>query len=341
MVFSKSRCSRCNLAPRYERAGVRGQLAVATGMANSGPAYQPPDPTRAGIRQTWVEYARSFTVEWAAACCISMLMGAVLLGCGALLAWPLRSLSDAVLTAVDTIGAPARGGANDTVTQAARAETPLVLQSVWDFAAKDYGNITTSPAFPGMLSIAYFFSSCLPYMLIDMLPASVPVIGSLKQYKVQKDKPVEWEHIWKTLRTTMYMTVGLQIPGLAHQLVTQGPWPYYVGPHVCMTQCSHMTLPEKAPSVLEVVLHLFLCLWLMDILYFFYHKHHHQRTWRYGLLLYKHIHGVHHEWRAPFAWCTQYLHPIELSFTGLASILSPIIVNAHPCVGRISITHPP
>ena len=30
----------------------------------------------------------------------------------------------------------------------------------------------------------------------------------------------------------------------------------------------------------------------------------------------------------------RYLHPIELSFTGLASIIAPVIVNAHPCVPR-------
>jgi hypothetical protein len=299
--------------------------------------YQPPDPTIPAKRQTWVEYAKGFTREWAWACTVSIILGACLLAFGVLLAWPLRTLSASVLSTVETLGAAngtalANATASASVGGGAESPPPLLLQPVWDFAAKDYGRITSSPAFPGGLSIAYFFASCLPYMAIDMLPASVPVIGSLKRYKVQQDQPVEWPHVWATLRTTMYMTVGLQIPGLAHQLVSQGPWPYYIGPHVCLTQCSHMTLPDKAPSVPELLLHLFLCLWLMDLLYFLYHRHHHQRTWRYGLLLYKHIHGIHHEWRAPFAWCTQYLHPIELSFTGLASILSPIIVNTHPCV---------
>ena len=197
-------------------------------MTGERSSYQPPDPTRASNRQTWTEYDCGFTVEWAAACCISILMGAILLACGALLAWPLRTLSASILAALGSLDAPQRAPGSSNATAAA---APL-LQSVWDFAAKDHSNITTSPAFPGMLSITYFFLSCLPYTSIDMLPASMPIISRLKQYKVQQDKQVEWEHVWKTLRTTLYMTVGLQIPGLVHQLVMQGPWPYYVGPHV-------------------------------------------------------------------------------------------------------------
>ena len=279
--------------------------------------------------------------EWAFACWLSVFMGAVILGCGAALGWPLRALSASVLSGVEALGAGAEAGsaADNGTARGAAGDGRLLLQGVWDVLAKDYGHVTTSPAFPGALSVTYFFSSCMPYMAFDMLPATVPLIRVAKRYKVQQEKPVQWPHVAKTVATTLYMTVGLQLPGLAHQLVTQGPWPYYVGPHVCLTNCSHMRLPELAPSVPELVLHLFLCLWLMDLLYFTYHRHHHQRTWRYGLLLYKHVHGIHHEWRAPFAWCTQYLHPIELAFTGLASILSPIIISAHPSAAP-SPTHP-
>lgn len=272
----------------------------------------------------WAAYLRSFTLEWAFACSLSVAMGALLLGFGACLAWPLRALSDGVLSSsFAELGGVVGAAVPENETRVGGAGGPgewLMLQGVWDWASKDFGRITTSPAFPGALSICYFFASCLPYTALDMLPGSTPVIGRLKSYKVQQDKPVEWSQVWKTVGCTLYMTFGLQIPGLCHQLVTQGPWPYYIGPQVCLTDCSHMTLPEKAPSVAEVVLHLFMCLWLMDLLYFLYHRHHHQRTWRYGLLLYKHVHGIHHEWRAPFAWCTQYLHPIELGFTGLASV---------------------
>jgi len=149
----------------------------------------------------------------------------ILLGCGALLAWPLRALSASVLFGVDALAATNVTATNATAAAGAAAvgAGPLLLQPAWDFAAKDYGHITSSPAFPGALSISYFFSSCLPYMALDMLPAWLPGVGTLKAYKVQQDKPVrcsltfrslfahfltslltqvEWKDIWKSFRET-------------------------------------------------------------------------------------------------------------------------------------------
>ena len=240
---------------------------LRTGMRGEGSAYQPPDPTRASSRQTWTEYARGFTVEWAEACCISILVGALLLAGGVMLAWPLRTLSGTILAVLDRLDAPQRGFGESNATAAG---APL-LQSVWDFAAKDYSHMTTSPAFPGVLSITYFFLSCLLYMAIDMLPTSVPVISRLKQYKVQQDKQVEWAHVWKTLCRTLYMTIGLQIPGVVHQLVAQGPWPYYVGPHVptpytirvcpsvCLSVCLSVSLSLSLSLCLSLCLSVSLC----------------------------------------------------------------------------------
>lgn len=166
-----------------------------------GGSYQPPDASTAVERQSWAQYAGSFSAEWAFACAVSAVLGGVLLGCGVLLAWPLRALSASVLSGVGALG---DASATASLGNGTAAPPPLLLlQPAWDFAAKDYGHITSSPAFPGALSIAYFFASCLPYMALDMLPAWLPVIGSLKQYKVQPDKPVEWKDIRKSFRACM------------------------------------------------------------------------------------------------------------------------------------------
>ena len=53
---------------------------------------------------------------------------------------------------------------------------------------------------------------------------------------------------------------------------------------------------------------------------------------RFGNLLYKHIHALHHTYRAPFVWVTQYVHPVELIATGLFAITGPMVLGAHPLV---------
>ena len=47
--------------------------------------------------------------------------------------------------------------------------------------------------------------------------------------------------------------------------------------------------------------------------------------------LYKHIHCVHHRFRAPTAMCCVYAHPLEFVFGNLLPIAAgPILTNAHP-----------
>ena len=282
-----------------------------------------------------------------------MVLGLLLVGI--VLGVPLRMLSHCLLhgetpSFPDSVRAMPPG--NWSLTAVPVNGTPgsegRLLQGVWDFASKDCGYVTSSPIFPGLLpqlprvtlfkrwrkhafcaccagalSISFFFCSLAPYCVLDWMRH--------QRYKCQKDMEARtWSNALRSIGYTLQMTVGLQVPGLVYQSYTQGPWPYYIGPHVCVSRCNSHTLPNRAPSVLEMALHLLMCLFLMDLLYFLYHRHHHRGTWRYANLLYKHVHAVHHEWRSPFAWCTQYLHAVELAATGMFSIASPVIVGAHP-----------
>ena len=47
-------------------------------------------------------------------------------------------------------------------------------------------------------------------------------------------------------------------------------------------------------------------------------------------MLYKHVHAVHHEYRAPFAWVTQHEHVLELIPVSVWSVLVPVGLRCHP-----------
>jgi hypothetical protein len=256
-------------------------------------------------------FRSGYTLEWFTTCCLSFSMVLGLVGFGAILGVPLRLLSDSILHgrvarfpdglmvhAPASNRTPAMGTEGLGGSPGGDGNGRVVLQGLWELAAVDYAPITTSPAFPGLLAITYFFCSVMPYWVLDVL--------SHRRYKCQPEvEASSWLNTLKAIGYVLQITVGLQVPGVIYQSVTQGPWPYYVGPHVCIANCSYMALPETAPSLGELVLHLLMCLWLMDLLYFIYHRHHHRGTWRYANLLYKHVHSVHHEWRSPFAWCAR------------------------------------
>ena len=71
-------------------------------------------------------------------------------------------------------------------------------------------------------------------------------------------------------------------------------------------------LDERAHN--RVVVHLLLCFVVFDACYFAWHRLHHVSP-----LLYKHIHSVHHEYRAPFCWVTQHEHVLKRPDTYIGS----------------------
>lgn len=86
-----------------------------------------------------------------------------------------------------------------------------------------------------------------------------------------------------------------------------------------------MYLPPLAPTLWEFCWHNVAALAIFDTEYFIWHSTHHKIRF-----LYKHVHSVHHQYHAPNAWVTQYLHPWELVSVGIFTATSPRIFGAHP-----------
>jgi len=95
----------------------------------------------------------------------------------------------------------------------------------------------------------------------------------------------------------------------------------------CFFECTEENLktPSAPPSVVEFLVHMFFCVVVMDASYWYYHWMCHRHRG-----LYRNIHALHHEYRAPFALVTQHAHPLELLATGAFSVTAPVACSAHP-----------
>jgi sterol desaturase/sphingolipid hydroxylase (fatty acid hydroxylase superfamily) len=84
-------------------------------------------------------------------------------------------------------------------------------------------------------------------------------------------------------------------------------------------------MPTAAPQLGILLLHLLVCFLLFDASYFLWHWCHHASP-----VLYKHIHSLHHQYRAPFVWVTQHEHALELLPVSLWSVTIPMALGCHP-----------
>ena len=179
------------------------------------------------------------------------------------------------------------------------------LQIIWDLR-KGYEVYLSSPLFPIILSIVYYFVSVIPWTIIDLYGQNWKWI---RNRKIQPEKEVTWPHVKKAIKLTCWNNVIYILP----MSVAQWVW------------SPDIVLPEKAPGLVEFTLHQFLALVIFDFEYWVWHTVHHKIRF-----LYRHVHALHHEYHAPSSWVTQYLHPWELISVGAFTTTSPWIFKAHP-----------
>ena len=131
-------------------------------------------------------------------------------------------------------------------------------------------------------------------------------IPSLNKYKIQKDKVRNNNDIIKCIKHVALYESLLFIP-LA-----------LVGGDLSKIFGLTYTLP--LPSFLTIFWMLLFCFLVDDAWQF----------WNHYLLhtpfLYRHVHKIHHEFKAPFALVSNYFHPIELFSNSVGSFIGPFLL---------------
>ena len=191
----------------------------------------------------------------------------------------------------------------------------VFLQPFWDYLRNSYGTFLSSPCFPILWGIGTYSVFCLVYFVFDLAGPRWPWIHS---HKIDSRREIPWEEVKKVLYYSLKNNVIFVLPTSVIQI-----WTTPV-----------IDLPEKAPSLIEMAWHMALCLFIYDTEYYFWHIAHHKIRF-----LYRTIHALHHEIRPPFAFATQYMHPIEVFFTAFFTVSTPLLLGVHPLTNWIWIAY--
>jgi sterol desaturase/sphingolipid hydroxylase (fatty acid hydroxylase superfamily) len=202
------------------------------------------------------------------------------------------------------------------------ASSAPALQPVWDWLVKRDTALSTlvrTPFFPGLLSALYYFAACSPWVLLQLLGART---GDKFQAKAQQG-PRDWGPV---LLLTLKHHLLFVVPGLLANWHSRGPWFATSHGGVCWEDCDgEVLLPDAAPALLEVGIHVGVCFVVFDASYGLWHALHHVSP-----PLYRHVHSMHHEYRAPFSFVTQYETLVEMAPVSMWSMMVPMGLGCHP-----------
>ncbi|XP_045893073.1 cholesterol 25-hydroxylase-like protein 1, member 1 [Micropterus dolomieu] len=192
-----------------------------------------------------------------------------------------------------------------------------LLQPFWDYLLFHHLPLISSPFFPVLLTFSSYVFFSIPFAALDLLGERLP---SVYQYKIQPDRLPTVGMMVKIFMSSLYKHIFFVLPAVT------------IGIFILPTP----TLPQEAPTLCEVVIDGLAVLLVFDTQYYIWHYIHHKQP-----QLYRWIHAIHHEYRAPFSWSTEHLSIPELMAVGLWSNQDPILLKCHPltawCVTVVSV----
>eukprot|EP01080_Neovahlkampfia_damariscottae_P002455 gene2455-3165_t len=180
-------------------------------------------------------------------------------------------------------------------------EASLFLQPFYDHLITNYGNILASQTFRVVYPIGFYFVLISIFTFFD-------ITKLFSGNRLHPEFKIESKHLWNTFKSTMKNNLFFVLPLSMFAIVFLPP----------------ITLPKVAPTISELLIHLFISFVLFDFIYFVWHWLHHKSE-----TLYKFGHEFHHQYRKPFALVTQHLHWSELLATTLMSVGIPEIIGLH------------
>eukprot|EP00182_Erythrolobus_australicus_P006982 CAMPEP_0185839752 /NCGR_PEP_ID=MMETSP1353-20130828/15097_1 /TAXON_ID=1077150 /ORGANISM="Erythrolobus australicus, Strain CCMP3124" /LENGTH=313 /DNA_ID=CAMNT_0028538967 /DNA_START=42 /DNA_END=983 /DNA_ORIENTATION=+ len=148
----------------------------------------------------------------------------------------------------------------------------------------------------------FYWGSYVPFFVMDQIPA-------LRRWKIQPDVVNTGVTQWKCAKLIImnHLAVVLPLVFLSHLFEGAGS----------------LQADAELPTLATIALQVLVCFVIEDFLFYWGHRALHTR------LLYRLVHHVHHEFSAPLGLAAEYAHPVEVIFLGMATVVGPLLVNAH------------
>lgn len=172
----------------------------------------------------------------------------------------------------------------------------------WDNMLNNYSAFMIASVFTFFIHEAAYFLAYVPWLVLDLIP-------QMRKYKLQPMKVNTGSVHWSCFKSIVYNHVCVQFPMMIvfHAVATTGVF----------------TMETPLPSFKSL-------LWQVPVFYviedFYFYWIHRFLHWK---RIYKYVHKVHHEYKAPFGLAAEYAHPIETIFLGIGSVLGPFIFARH------------
>jgi hypothetical protein len=178
-----------------------------------------------------------------------------------------------------------------------------LLQPLWNYILHNWGDVVSLWFFPAVLGWFVYFGVGFYFTLKD--------VGPFRSEATRLHKGDNWPTWYRVIKIG-----GIQ--AAAYALINLALW-------FCFP--FHRTMPELAPTVLELVRDFCLSILIGDFLFYLGHIMLHKM-----FFLYKHVHHVHHRFKTDlFSWCAGWVHPFELTIFAFCMIVSPsMLFPVHP-----------
>jgi len=177
------------------------------------------------------------------------------------------------------------------------------LEAQWLWLYSLHSNpILVTAAIAFILHEVVFFGGWIPFMICDYIP-------SLQKYKLQPDKSISRQQLWKCIRGVLFQHYFIQSP-------------LVLAFHPTGEMFGLRILEVPFPSWWQIAWQVAFCAVFEDTYHYWFH-----RALHWGPL-YKHIHKQHHEYSAPFGLAAEYAHPLETLILGMGTI-TPMLLLAY------------
>ncbi len=174
--------------------------------------------------------------------------------------------------------------------------------TVWAYAREHHMPILSSPFFHSGLMVYMYLVTTVPYLIVDL-------VHGCRQMKIQSGRYAQPMHLLRAIGYYLLSELCVYLP------LTLAP---------ILTHVESKPLPEMPPTLGEFLWDVGIILLVSDLAFYVAHYAMHMP------FMYRWVHYMHHEFRAPFALSTQAHHPIESIIMGSVVTIPILAIGNHP-----------